>query len=75
MAESMAESECWKAGKGGRSGRSGSLVCFLMLLNLALDLRGKERGRWIRLYYSVLLRIILLFLGAIYEYIRDTALK
>lgn len=44
VAQSMAESEGWKAGKGDRSGRAGSLICFLMLLNLALDLRGKERA-------------------------------
>lgn len=71
----MAESEGWKAGKRDRSGRAGSLVCFLMPLNLALDLRGKGLGRWVRVYYENLLGITLLFLGAICEYIRDTALK
>lgn len=67
----MAESE----GKRDRSGRAGSRVCFLMSLNLDLDLRGKGLGRWIRVYYENLLGIILLCLGAICEYIRDTALK
>lgn len=38
VADSMAESEGGKPGKGNRKG---SRVCFLMLLNLVLDLKGQ----------------------------------
>ena len=41
VADSMAESEGGKPGKGNRSGGH---VCFPMLLNPALDLRGRGLG-------------------------------
>lgn len=60
MAESMTESEGGKTVKETRSGRGGNLVCFLILLNLALDQRDKGFGRWTRVYYKVLGIILLL---------------